>query len=40
MDFSDDSSLIFVHSIDIDSKEETIRDILDSFEKAILEVTE
>jgi multicomponent Na+:H+ antiporter subunit E len=40
MDFSDDSSLIFVHAIDIDSKEDTIRDILDSFEKAILEVTE
>ncbi|MFA1820488.1 Na+/H+ antiporter subunit E [Virgibacillus oceani] len=40
MDFSDDSSLIFVHAVDIDSKEETIRDILDSFEKAILEVTE
>ncbi|WP_164216255.1 Na+/H+ antiporter subunit E [Virgibacillus sp. YIM 98842] len=40
MDFSDDSSLIFVHAIDIDSKEDTIRNILDSFEKAILEVTE
>jgi|SRR5690625_4347453 len=39
MDFSDDSSLIFIHAIDIDSKEDTIRDILDSFEKAILEVT-
>lgn len=39
MDFSDDSSLIFVHAIDIDSKEQTIRDILESFETAILEVT-
>jgi|SRR5690625_837095 multicomponent Na+:H+ antiporter subunit E len=40
MDFSDNSSQIFVHAIDIDSREDTIRDILDSFEKAILEVTE
>ncbi|GAB3795188.1 Na+/H+ antiporter subunit E [Virgibacillus kimchii] len=40
MDFSDDSKVIFVHAIDIKSREETIRGIHESFENAILEVTE
>ncbi|MEK4301768.1 Na+/H+ antiporter subunit E [Oceanobacillus sp. FSL W8-0428] len=39
MDFSDDSKTIYVHSIDVPDKEAMIKDIQDSFEKAIMEVT-
>ncbi|GAA0330576.1 Na+/H+ antiporter subunit E [Oceanobacillus sp. FSL W7-1293] len=39
MDFSDDSKTIYVHSIDVPDKEIMIKDIQDSFEKAIMEVT-
>lgn len=39
MTFSDDNRLIFVHSIHIEDRDETIREIIDTFEKAIMEVT-
>ena len=39
MDFSDDGRTIYIHSIDVPDKEEMIKEIQDSFERAILEVT-
>lgn len=39
MDFSEDKKSIFVHSIHVPDKEEMIREIHDTFEKAIMEVT-
>lgn len=39
MDFSADGRTIFVHSIDVDDKDEIIADIRNNFEKAIMEVT-
>ncbi|MED1602559.1 Na+/H+ antiporter subunit E [Alkalihalophilus marmarensis] len=39
MDFSDDNKYIYVHSINVPNKEQMIRDIHDTFERAILEVT-
>lgn len=40
MDFSEDNKTIYVHVIDIPDKEAAINDIHNSFEKAIMEVTE
>lgn len=39
MDFSEDKKSIFVHSIHVPDKEEMIREIHETFEKAIMEVT-
>lgn len=39
MDFSEDKKSIFVHSIHVPNKEQMIREIHDTFEKAIMEVT-
>ncbi|SDY50189.1 multicomponent Na+:H+ antiporter subunit E [Evansella caseinilytica] len=39
MDFSEDGKTIYVHSIHVPDKEEAIKEIHDSFERAILEVT-
>ncbi|WP_332690783.1 Na+/H+ antiporter subunit E [Halalkalibacter lacteus] len=39
MDFSDDNKYIYVHSIHVPDKEEMIREIHNTFERAILEVT-
>ncbi|MCC5892300.1 MULTISPECIES: Na+/H+ antiporter subunit E [Exiguobacterium] len=39
MDFSEDKKSIFVHSIHVPDKEQMIREIHDTFEKAIMEVT-
>ncbi|ADC50689.1 Mrp complex subunit E, sodium/proton antiporter subunit [Alkalihalophilus pseudofirmus OF4] len=39
MDFSDDNKYIYIHAIDVPNKEKMIRDIHDTFERAILEVT-
>ncbi|KDN57833.1 Na+/H+ antiporter subunit E [Exiguobacterium sp. AB2] len=39
MDFSEDKKSIFLHSIHVPDKEEMIREIHDTFEKAIMEVT-
>lgn len=39
MDFSADGRTIFVHSIDVDDRDEIIADIRNNFEKAIMEVT-
>lgn len=36
---SDDNTTLYIHAIDIDEIDESIREIKDSFEKAILEVT-
>lgn len=36
---SDHNDVIFIHAMDIDEVDESIREIKDSFEKAILEVT-
>ncbi|GEK34686.1 Na+/H+ antiporter subunit E [Kurthia sibirica] len=36
---SDDSKLLYIHAIDIDDVDATIRSIKDSFEEAILEVS-
>ena len=38
MDFSEDKKSIFVHSIHVPNKEQMIREIHDTFEKAIMEV--
>lgn len=40
MDFSEDGQTLFIHSIHVPNKEEAIREIHESFERAILEVTE
>ena len=40
MNFSDDGRTIFVHSIHVPDKEEMIKQIHNSFEKAIMEVTQ
>ncbi|OIJ16189.1 Na+/H+ antiporter subunit E [Anaerobacillus arseniciselenatis] len=40
MNFSDDGKTIFVHSIDVPDKEAMIKQIHNSFEKAIMEVTQ
>ncbi|TCI69646.1 MULTISPECIES: Na+/H+ antiporter subunit E [unclassified Exiguobacterium] len=39
MDFSEDNKSLFVHSIHVPDKEEMIREIHETFEKAIMEVT-
>ena len=39
MDFSPDGKTIYVHAIDVPDKQAMIKDIQDSFEKAIMEVT-
>ncbi|KMK77538.1 Na+/H+ antiporter subunit E [Alkalihalobacillus pseudalcaliphilus] len=39
MDFSSDGKLIYVHALDVPDKEQMIRDIHQSFERAIMEVT-
>ncbi|GIO22050.1 Na+/H+ antiporter subunit E [Oceanobacillus sp. J11TS1] len=39
MDFSADNKTIYVHAIDVPDKEEMIKGIQNSFEKAIMEVT-
>ncbi|WP_413376681.1 Na+/H+ antiporter subunit E [Alkalihalobacillus sp. 1P02AB] len=39
MDFSKDGKYIYVHALDIPNKEQMVRDIHDSFERAIMEVT-
>lgn len=39
MDFSDDNSIIFIHSIHISDKEAMIKQIHNTFERAIMEVT-
>ncbi|EPE63371.1 na(+)/H(+) antiporter subunit E [Exiguobacterium sp. S17] len=39
MDFSEDKKSIFVHSIHVPNKEQMIREIHNTFEKAIMEVT-
>ncbi|MFC0557973.1 Na+/H+ antiporter subunit E [Halalkalibacter alkalisediminis] len=39
MDFSDDNKYIYIHSIHVPDKEEMIRQIHNTFERAILEVT-
>ncbi|MCL7746895.1 Na+/H+ antiporter subunit E [Halalkalibacter alkaliphilus] len=39
MDFSDDNKYIYIHAIHVPDKEEMIRQIHDTFERAILEVT-
>ncbi|QTM99901.1 MULTISPECIES: Na+/H+ antiporter subunit E [Sediminibacillus] len=36
---SDDNSLIYIHAMHIDDTQESIQEIKDSFEKAIMEVT-
>lgn len=36
---SDDQTQLFIHALDIDTKEESINDIKNTFEKAIMEVT-
>src|SRR5699024_672111 len=36
---SDDQTQLFIHALDIDTKEESISDIKNTFEKAIMEVT-
>ncbi|MHA6252849.1 Na+/H+ antiporter subunit E [Oceanobacillus sp. CAU 1775] len=40
MDFSDDNKTLYIHAIDVDDEEEFRDDIQNSFERAILEVTE
>lgn len=39
MDFSADSKTIYVHTIDVDDRDEMVSEIKYSFEKAIMEVT-
>lgn len=39
IDFSDDNKIIYIHAIDVPNKEEMIREIHNTFERAILEVT-
>ncbi|WP_080874683.1 Na+/H+ antiporter subunit E [Oceanobacillus timonensis] len=39
MDFSQDSKTIYIHSLDVPDKESMIKNVHDSFEKAIMEVT-
>ncbi|KGA97129.1 cation:proton antiporter [Alkalihalobacillus alcalophilus ATCC 27647 = CGMCC 1.3604] len=39
MDFSQDGKYIYVHALDIPNKEQMVRDIHDTFERAIMEVT-
>ncbi|ARK29282.1 Na+/H+ antiporter subunit E [Halalkalibacter krulwichiae] len=39
MDFSDDNKFIYIHAIHVPDKEEMIKQIQDTFERAILEVT-
>ncbi|WP_078552739.1 Na+/H+ antiporter subunit E [Bacillus alkalicellulosilyticus] len=38
MDFSDDNQILYIHSIDVPDKEAMIRQIHNTFEKAIMEV--
>jgi multicomponent Na+:H+ antiporter subunit E len=40
MDFSEDGQTLFIHALNVPDKEAAVREIHDSFEKAILEVTE
>lgn len=39
MYFSEDGKTIYIHAIDVPDKEEAIKDIQDTFERAIMEVT-
>lgn len=39
MDFSADSKTIYVHTIDVDDRDEMVAEIKGTFEKAIMEVT-
>ncbi|MDV2683039.1 Na+/H+ antiporter subunit E [Alkalihalophilus lindianensis] len=39
MDFSDDNKYIYIHAIDVPNKEAMIKEIHNTFERAILEVT-
>lgn len=39
MYFSEDGKTIYIHAIDVPDKEEAMKDIQDTFEKAIMEVT-
>jgi multicomponent Na+:H+ antiporter subunit E len=39
MTFSEDSTVIYVHVVHIEDKEETIAKMKDTFEKAIMEVS-
>ncbi|WP_216829004.1 Na+/H+ antiporter subunit E [Alkalihalobacterium elongatum] len=39
MDFSDDNKILYIHSIHVPDKEEMIKQIQNTFEKAIMEVT-
>jgi multicomponent Na+:H+ antiporter subunit E len=39
MDFSEDSKILYIHSIHVPDKEAMIKQIHDTFEKAIMEVT-
>lgn len=39
MDFSDDSQTIYIHALDAPNRDELIKQIQDSFERAIMEVT-
>lgn len=39
MDFSEDNKYIYIHAIDIQNKQAMIRDIQESFERAIMEVS-
>lgn len=40
MDFSDDNKTLYIHAIDVEDEDEFRDDIHNSFERAILEVTE
>lgn len=40
MSFSDDQKILYIHTLDIDSKEEVIAGIKSTFEKGIMEVTD
>ncbi|NJP36527.1 Na+/H+ antiporter subunit E [Alkalicoccus luteus] len=40
MDFSEDGDILYIHAINVPDKEKAIREIHESFEKAILEVTQ
>ncbi|OLO38842.1 Na+/H+ antiporter subunit E [Alkalihalophilus pseudofirmus] len=39
MDFSDDNKILYIHSIHVPDKDEMIKQIHNTFEKAIMEVT-
>ncbi len=39
MDFSEDSKILYIHSVHVPDREEAIKQIHDTFERAIKEVT-